>query len=92
MCVPVRMSMILMIISCRCDFKQILDVMVYDSSSDQSASSEEDELDTLLLDLAFAPKRMLGTRINLQDIPDVDCERMFRYLHACILNGKIISS
>ena len=29
-----------MIISCRYDFKQILDVMVYDSSSDPFASSE----------------------------------------------------
>lgn len=55
---------------------QILDVMLYDSSSDQSSSNEED----LLIDLAFAPPRMLGPRIK--DIRDVECEQMFRYWHA----------
>ena len=64
---------------CRYNFDQVLEVMLYDdSSSDQFSSSEEDELDILLMDLAFAPKRILGSRITLQDIPEEDCECMFR--------------
>lgn len=60
---------------------QLLVVMMCDdSSSDQnSSSSEEDDLEILLLDLAFAPKRCLGLRVNLQDIPEEDCEWLFRY-------------
>lgn len=55
--------------------------MYNDNSSDQSSSSEEDELEILHLDLAVAPKRMHGPCINLQDISDFDCEWIFRCFH-----------
>ena len=63
----------------RCNFDQILDVILYgESSSSDSSSSEEDDLDVLLLEMAFAPKLELGRRINLEDISEIDCERVFR--------------
>ena len=65
---------------CRHNLDQLLEVMMYDdSSSDQSSSSAEGDMDVLFLALAFAPKRILGAHITLQDIPDGDCELMFRY-------------
>ena len=48
------------------------------SSSSDSSSSEEDDLDTLLLEMAFAPKVILGVRFNLEDISEGNCECMFR--------------
>ena len=63
----------------RRNFKELLDVMLYDdSSTHDSSSSDEDELDILLVEMAFAPKLNLGTRINLEDITDIGCEQMFR--------------
>ena len=43
-----------------------------------TSSSDDDDLDILFLDLAFAPKRNLGVRISLQDISEEDCEWLFR--------------
>ena len=43
------------------------------------SSSDEDDLDLILLDLAVKPKQVLGPRLHLEDLTDVDCERMFRY-------------
>ena len=53
--------------------------MLWQDSSDDSSSSEDD-LDELLLEFLF-PQQKDGIypRINLQDIPDVQCEAMFRY-------------
>lgn len=60
-------------------FNELLDVVLYgESSSSDSSSSEEDDLDILLLEVAFALKLELGLRINLEDISEMDCERMFR--------------
>ena len=49
---------------------QVLHVMIDQDTS----SSDDDDLDILFLDLAFAPKRNLGVRISLQDISKEDCE------------------
>ena len=43
-----------------------------------TSSSDEDDLDILLVEMAFAPKVNLGRRINLEDITDTGCEQMFR--------------
>ena len=54
--------------------------MLYDSTSSEETSSEiEDDLELLLLDTMFTRKRLLGPRINLQDIDEFQCEQWFRY-------------
>ena len=61
---------------CRYDSDQLLELLAHaDSSSDESSSSQEDDLAILLLEIAFAPKRVLGPRINVEDI---SCLHMFR--------------
>ena len=56
---------------CRRNFQVVLEAMAFnDSSSDSSSSSEEDDMDLLLCELAFRPKRKLGTRLNLLDLSD----------------------
>ena len=66
-------------VSTRRNFDDIVDVMLWQDSSDDSSSSEDD-LDELLLEFMF-PQQNDGNypRINLQDISDVQCEAMFRY-------------
>ena len=62
------------------DFDQVLDIMLYDSTSSEETSSEsEDDLEFLLLDTMLTPKRSLGPHINLQDIDEFQCEQWFRY-------------
>ena len=51
-----------------------MELLVYDSSSD-----EEDLFDVILYEIAFTRKPMLGPRLNLQDVSEDDCEKMFRY-------------
>ena len=54
--------------------------MLYDSTSSEETSSEsEDDLELLLFDAMLTPKRSLGLRINLQDIDKFQCEQWFRY-------------
>ena len=48
------------------------------SSSEGSSSSDEDDLDLLFLDAAFPEPRLLGHRLNIEDLSEVDCEQMFR--------------
>lgn len=56
-----------------------MEVMLYDSDSGSSqTSSSEDDFDFLVCEMAFAPKRELGNRVNLTDIGDLECEQMFR--------------
>lgn len=53
--------------------------MLWQDSSDDSSSSEDD-LDELLLEFMFPQRDVANySRINLQDIPDDQCEAMFRY-------------
>ena len=54
--------------------------MFADSSSDSSSESE-DNLDLLLVEWLFPlTKRHNATRLNLEDIEDFECERLFRYV------------
>lgn len=62
----------------RRDFKEILEALIYDYSSDSSSSSDEDDIDFLLCELAFRPKRKLGPRLNIADLSDMECEQLFR--------------
>ena len=63
----------------RCYFKAILKVMEYnESSSDSSASIEEDDIDVLLCELAFWPKHKLRPFLNLEELFDLECEQLFR--------------
>ena len=52
--------------------------MLLDSSSSSSSSSSEDDFDVMFMDSAFSEPRVLGPRINLEDVGDFDCEQMFR--------------
>lgn len=69
----------LKIVSTRKNFDDIVDVMLWQDSSDDSSSSEDD-LDELLLEFMFPQQNDANyPRIHLQDIPDVQCEAMFRF-------------
>ena len=52
----------------------------HDSSSDTSSS--EDDLEDLLLTLNQKPKRILGPRLNLEDLTNLECEQLFRLVLA----------
>lgn len=56
----------------------------YDSSS-ESSSSEEDDLETLFLDLKTKPKRVVGPRLNLEDLTSLECEQLFRLVLAALV-------
>ena len=83
----------LKIVSTRKNFDDIVDVMLWQDSSDDSSSSEDD-LDELLLEFMFPQQNDASyPRINLQDIPDVHCEAMFRYkffTFCLFLNGQVL--
>jgi hypothetical protein len=56
--------------------------MVYEDSSDQSSDdeSQDDDFDILVLDSIFPPKTDTKIpRLNLEDVSEERCERMFRY-------------
>ena len=55
-----------------------MDVILYGESSSSDSSSSKEDLDILLLELAFAPKLELGLCVNLEDISEMDCECLFR--------------
>ena len=64
---------------CRRNFEMVLEAMAFnDSSSNSLSSSEEEDMDLLFCELAFRPKRELGTRLNLLDLSDLECEQLFR--------------
>ena len=64
----------------RKNFRDVMELLRYDfNSSSSDGSSDDDDLDLILYDIAFTPKRKLGSRLNLQDITEDDCEKMFRY-------------
>ena len=66
--------------TCRDDLNTVLEVMLCEDSSSDSPSSDEDELDFLVCEFAFNPKRMFGPRLNLLDLSNLQCEQLFRYL------------
>ena len=54
--------------------------MLYEDSSDNSSSSDEEDLYDLFVGLMFRPIfRPNYPRLNLEDISDVRCESMFMY-------------
>ena len=55
-----------------------MELLVYDS---ESSSDEDDLFDVILYEMAFTRKPLLGPRLNLQDLSEDDCEKMFRYAH-----------
>ena len=62
------------------NFRDLLDTYLFDySSTSDSSSSDEDDLDILLVEMAFASKVYLGQRLNFQDLSDSECKQMFRY-------------
>ena len=66
----------------RREFKQMLEVFQYDDSS--CSSSEEDDVESLLIEFAFAPKRVFPARTHKDDLSDLECEELFRY---CCVHG-----
>ncbi|XP_078378301.1 uncharacterized protein LOC144661419 isoform X2 [Oculina patagonica] len=65
----------------RRNLNDIMTVMFYDDSDD-SSSSDEDDLDLLLFDFLF-PLKTGGDnvpKLNLKDVSEDQCERMFRLL------------
>lgn len=49
------------------------------STSDSESIGNEDDLNFLLVDLAFAPQRVVVPRINLMDLSDLECNQLFRW-------------
>ena len=59
-----------------------LGVLIADSDSSASDSSDEEDMDILLIDAAFPPNVSYGNRICLEDLSDFQCERLFRFCSA----------
>ena len=51
-----------------------------DTSAD-SASSDEDDLEAVMLVLTEKPQRILRPRLNLDDLTILECEQLIRYSH-----------
>ena len=52
--------------------------MYCDDSSSCTSSSDEEDMDLILLDLVVKPKQVLGPKLHLEDLTDLECERLFR--------------
>lgn len=52
--------------------------MQLDDSSSEGSSSSDEDLDLLFLGAAFPKPRLLGPRLNIEDLSEIDCEQMFR--------------
>ncbi|XP_044164299.1 uncharacterized protein LOC114968381 isoform X3 [Acropora millepora] len=61
----------------RQDYKDLLDVMQLDDGSSEGSSSSDEDIDFLFLEAAFPEPRLLGPRLNIEDISEIDCEQMF---------------
>ena len=59
--------------------KAMLDYLANDSS-ETSSSSDEEDIDSIMLELACIPKSCTGTRLNLTDVSTLECERLFRFV------------
>ena len=55
-----------------------MNVMQLDDSSSEGSSSSDDDLHFLFLEAAFPEPPLLGPRLNMEDISEIDCEQMFR--------------
>ena len=58
-----------------------------DSDLDSSSSSDEEDMDFLLCELSFKPKRVLGPRLNLDDLSSLQCEQLFRSVGTASIFG-----
>ena len=58
--------------------KAALTLLAYDDSSLECFSDDEDYL---LLDLVSFSKRRLGMRLNLEDLSNMECVEIFRFVH-----------
>jgi hypothetical protein len=63
----------------RKNFGDIVEFLLYDSDSSDDEDDLFDDYDLILYEMAFTQKPMLGPRLNLQDVSEDDCEKMFRY-------------
>lgn len=63
---------------CRRTFKQIIEILQYQSDSSDEESSSDEDLDLLFLEFAFQPQRERGPHLSLDNIDAVECEEMFR--------------
>ena len=52
--------------------------MQLDDSSSEGSSSSDEDLDFLFLEAAFPEPRLLGSRLNIDDLSEIDCEQIFR--------------
>ena len=52
--------------------------MQLDDSSSEGSSSNDENMDLLFLEAASPEPRLLGPRLNLEDLNENDCEQMFR--------------
>lgn len=52
--------------------------MFNDSSESDCSSSDEDDLDLILLDCLFPSANQGGPLLNIDDLSDWQCEKMFR--------------
>ena len=65
----------------RRDLRALVELIALQESSDSDfLSSDEEDIDILLLELSFKPKKILEPRINLDDLSEVDCEQLFRFV------------
>ena len=66
----------------RRDVDDLLTVMLCDDNSQSESSSDEDDLDFLLLSTLFPEPKQVMRRLNLADLTESQCETMFRYVHS----------
>ena len=59
----------------RRDFKNVLEAMACIHST---SSSDEDDLKFLLVNLAFAPQRVVIPHLSLMDMSNLQCDQLFR--------------
>lgn len=72
----------------RRDLKAVLELL-YSQDSSSDSSSDEEDLDLLLLELAEKPKRILGPRLNLEDMTTLECEQLFRSVLVKLVAGSV---
>ena len=66
--------------------------MVYSlalSSDDSSSSDKDEKVFSIICELTFPLKVLLGTKLHLEDLSPLQCEQLFRY--ACVIFIKINS-
>ena len=65
----------------RRDLRALVELIALQESSNSDFSSiDEGDMDFFLLELSFKPKKILGPRINLDDLSEVECEQLFRFV------------